>query len=94
MDPARSDNLRLRALFAALASAALVRIAAAQNIPVTVGADHDSAVAALESKGIDFDESTSGETRPAAHTAASGTRARWMSWAMGPSAARRGRWRA
>src|SRR5262245_17230145 len=56
-------NLIAGAFLAAFGAAALPPTAAAQNLPVEVGQDHETAVAALKKKGIAFDESAAGEDR-------------------------------
>lgn len=69
MDATHTRNLAGRALAAALAAAAFAFAAPAQNLPVSVGQDHDTAVAALKAKGIAFQEAPSGEGRRITYSA-------------------------
>jgi hypothetical protein len=56
-------NLIAGAFVAAFGAAAFPPAAPAQSLPVEVGQDHETAVAALKKKGIAFAESAAGENR-------------------------------
>jgi hypothetical protein len=65
--PEHTRNLAGRTILAVLAAAAVASAARGQNLPVTVGQEHDAAVSALRAKGIAFQETTAGDGRTATY---------------------------